>query len=674
MVTFVRNKFGSNNMSPASKAKSKDKKAGKEPQKASLKSSGTSNAGSGIPASAYNPLSGTFHALETVPASSTSSLHSNGRFRNMDETDDHFGSAHGAGVEYDSLSNNGSWSGESEDHKKKTSNLPNQQETIPGADNDKREKIRQKNEKKHQRQKERRAQELHERCSGYLMSRKLEALAQQLVAMGFSHERATMALILNEGKVEESVSWLFEGGEDADKLQGQNLGGGNLKIDISDELALIADMEVRYKCTKQEVERAVITSEGDLEKAAESLRELKLEPPTAPPKPEETGDPPTASKFSVALNQSVARRQQQQQQQKSNPPSMVQQRRDDKDFNYTKTAVPVVGSSESGSKNLQPMKRIQPKLEWAKPQQTAVPSDKRWPSAGSSPPVSYSLASPLQVSPPPAKIETRYVAAGSEYKDSHAAIVREPVIMMQRSQSVNVKQVPATSISSSPPGTAASWYPTNSVDIMKSSGLMPHIPTTRSLSPNNLNSNQMFHQLHYQQQQQHQHQHLIPSSSPMESPGTSRGNGLWSRTVPSPTLAAASSLGLFSGLGGLAGSSGATSPVDWSTAGSMAQLDYTSIDWSLDRGLSSPSHNGLWLGSGSLKNNTQMYDSSTSALGAKLTMRTAASGNGVRIPGLQDNGVANAETSATGSHEWTSPFEGKDLFSLPRQFVSSPSL
>ncbi|KDP34538.1 hypothetical protein JCGZ_11088 [Jatropha curcas] len=654
-------------MSPASKSKSKDKKAGKEPQKASSKPSGPANAGSGIPASAYNPLSGTFHALESVPTSSASSVHANGRFRNIDDTDDHFSGSLGAGVEYDSVSNNGSWSGESEDHKDK--NPPVRQETIPGADNDKREKIRQKNERKHQRQKEKRAQELHERCSGYLMSRKLEALAQQLVAMGFPHERATMALILNEGKVEESVSWLFEGGEDGDKNWDQNLGGGNLKIDISEELARMADMELRYKCTKQEVERAVVGSEGDLDKAAESLRELKLDPPSAPPKPEETGDPPTVSngKLSVAVSQNMVR--QQQQQQKPNPPSLLQQRRDDREFNYTKT-VPVAGPPESGSKNLQPLKRIQPKMEWAKPQQMAFPAEKRWPSTGSSPSVSYSLASPLQVSPPPAKTtEARFVAVGNDYKNLQPGTVREPVIMMQRPQSVNTKQVPASSISSSPPGTATSWYPTNGVDAIKSNGLMHHIPTTRSLSPNNLNSNQMFHQLHYQQPQ-----HFVPGSGPGDSPGTSRGNGLWSRTGASSTLAAASSLGLFSGLGGSAGSSGASSPVDWSTAGSMAQLDYTSIDWSLDRGLVSPRPSGLWLGPGSFKNSTQMYDSSSSSLGAKLAMRTAATGNGVRIPGLQDGGVANSETSGTGSQEWTSPFEGKDLFSLPRQFVSSPSL
>ncbi|KAF2291786.1 hypothetical protein GH714_035599 [Hevea brasiliensis] len=321
-----------------------------------------------------------------------------------------------------------------------------------------------------------------------------------------------------------------------------------------------------------------------------------------------------------------------QQQQKANPPSMIQQRRDDRDFNYTKTAIPVVGSPESGNKNLHPLNRIQSKIEWLKPPRTAVLAEKRWPSAGTSP-VSYSLASPLQVSTLPSKTEARFVAVGSEYKNLH-------------------------------PGTVMERF-----DIVKSNGSMPHIPTTRSYSPNNLNSNQMFHQHHFQQQQ-----HFVPGSSPGDSPGTNRGNGLWNRTVLPPTLAAASSLGLFTGLGGSAGSSGASSPVDWSTAGSMARLDYSSIDWSLDRGLSSPRASGLWMDPGYLKHGTQIYDSSSTSLGAKLDMRTAAIGNGVPIPGLQDGEVASAETSAAKSHEWTSPFEGKDLFTLPRQFVSSPSL
>ncbi|KAI4305878.1 hypothetical protein L6164_029211 [Bauhinia variegata] len=654
-------------MSPATRSKSKDKKVTKEAQKASsAKPSGSGNAGAGIPASAYNPLLGTFHTLEVSPMSSTSPVQSNGRFRNIDETDEHTGVSAVAGVEYDSVSNNGSWSGESEDHKEKPSNAPVRLEAVPGADNDKREKIRQKNERKHQRQKERRAQELHERCNGYLMSRKLEALAQQLVSMGFSHERATMSLILNEGRMEESITWIIDTGDEADKHKDKFESGGNLKIDISEELARIADMETRYHCSKQEVERAIVACEGDPDKAAESLRELKQDPPSAPPKPEETGDPPTFNngKQSGVVSQSPKV-------QTKLGPSPNQPKKDEKDFNYTKSAVTIGVPSESSNKNLPPVKRIQPKSEWAKPQQAVTPADKRWPSAGSNPSVSYSLASPMQVSPPPAKTEARYMTVGGDYKNLQPGPAREPVVVMQRPQTVNAKQVPATSMSSSPPGMGASWYPTNSVEVTRSNGFLSHTPTTRSLSPNYLSSSQMYHQL-YQPQQQF----IAGNSSSVDPQASSRGNSMWNRTGASPTLAAASSLGLFSGLGSAA-ISGASSPVDWSTGGSM-QFDYTNIDWSLDRGLSSPRSNALWLGlSPFSKSNTHhyIYGSNTSGVAAQPSIRSIPSnGNMVPMPGLQDGGVATAETSAAGSREWSSPFEGKDLFSFSRQFVSPPSL
>lgn len=648
-------------MLPASRSKSKDKRAGKEPQKASSKPSAPPSTGSGTPTSGYNPLLGTFHTLETASVSSASTLNSNGRFRNIDDTDENSGSSPGTGFEYDAISNNDSWSGESEDHKEKTSNPTGKQGTIPGADNDKREKIRQKNERKHLRQKERRAQDLHERCSGYLMSRKLEVLAQQLVTMGFSSERATMALILNEGKVEESVAWLFEGGEEADNHKGQNLdGGSNLKIDIAEELAKIADMEIKYNCLRQDVERAIVAGEGDLEKAAETLRAQRHDPP-ATPKPEATGDPPNINngRPSVAVTQNLLRAQS-----KSNSSSTIQTRKEEKDFNYTKTAVGVPACLEAGSKNVPPAKRIPPKLEWAKPQQIATPAEKRWPSAGSNPSVSYSVASSLQVPPPPPKAETRYVAVGSEPKTLQPGSLREPVIVMQRPQSINSKQVLA-SISSSP-GAAAGWYP-NNAEVMKSNGLLSNIITARSLSPNNLSANQLYHHHHHQAQ-------LVSSSSPVVPPGAIQGNDSWSRMSTSPNLSAASSLGLFSWLGSnnLAGSS---SSVDWSSGGSMNQLDYTNIDWSLDR--SSPlstNSSGLWQGLAFMNNPTPMYDSSTPGMGVKPTMSTALpNGNMISNALLQDGGMASAEASAASSREWTSPFEGKDLFSLPRQFVSSPS-
>ncbi|EPS73571.1 hypothetical protein M569_01186, partial [Genlisea aurea] len=245
-------------MSPTSTSKPKERKTARVHVNATVANPA---------ASGYNPLSGTFHAFETIPVSSTlSSANSNGRFRNIDDTDDHNGNFSGSGIDYDAVSNNGSWSGESEDPKEKASQP--KESAAGAADSEKREKMRLKNERKHQRQKERRAQELREKCSGYLMSRKLESLAQQLVAMGFSAERATMALILNEGRVEESVSWLFD--NNVEEHSGLDT-GGNLKIDISDELAKITDMEIRYKASKQEVERAVVAYEGDIEKAEEML-------------------------------------------------------------------------------------------------------------------------------------------------------------------------------------------------------------------------------------------------------------------------------------------------------------------------------------------------------------------------------------------------------------------
>lgn len=644
-------------MSPASKSKSKDKKAAKEPPKVSSKPSSLVSASGGTPASGYNPQSGTFHSFEAAPIiPSTSPLHANGRFRNIDDTDDHGGN----GIEYDSASNNGSWSGESEDHKEKPSQTIQRPESVvPGADSDKREKIRQKNERKHQRQKERRAQELHEKCSGYLMSRKLEALAHQLVAMGFSHERATMALILNEGRVEESVSWLFESSEEDNKREHNVDGGGNLKIDISEELARITELEKRYQASKQEVERAVVASEGDLDKAEEALKEHKQEPPAVPSKPDDTSDPPNPIAVAggklpipMAHNPNAV---------KVNfkpfpPTTILQQRRDDRDFNYTKAPVTVVGPSiDTGTKNMHTLKKIPPK-----PQHMSVPTDKRWAGNGSNPSVSsYSLTSPLQASPPPAKPEARFV--GNELKNLQLGSVREPVIVMQRPQSINGKQVPSSSVGPSPPN----WY-SNSTETVKPNGSGPPVSVSRSISPNGVSLNPMYNQLHYQAQQ------FVPSNSSMDSQAVN--NGLWSRGGASPTIAPASNLGLFSGIG-VNGSSGSNSPVDWSTGGSMMQLDYTSIDWSLDLGSLTSKANGWWTnGNYTMQNNGHAFDVFSYELGLKSAMRPILSNrNGGSFSGLQDE-AAPSDTTGGGSREWTSPFEEKDIFSLPRQYVSSPSL
>ncbi|GAB2218448.1 hypothetical protein Drorol1_Dr00001671 [Drosera rotundifolia] len=654
----------------STKSKSKDKRAGKE-QKASSKASAIVSATSGIPTSAYNPVLGTFHTLEPSPTSLAPSLHVNGRFKNIDESDDHSGSTNGSGGEYDSASNNDSRSVESEEQKDKIQNTPPKQEVVPGADNEKREKIRQKNERKHLRQKEKRAQELHERCGSYLKSRKLEALAQQLVGMGFSVERATMALLQNEGKVENAVLWLLERVEEADKRTDPSLDScGNVKIDISQELAKIVEMELRFKCSKQDVERAVVACEGDLDKAEETLRLHKQDSPPLMQKLEEASDLPSLSNgnISLTLNQNLVRPLP-----KSSSNNVLQQRRDEKDSNYAKAAVKVAPAQISVSKNVQPLVRTpQQKLDWARPPLVTATTEKRWPVGVSSPSVSYPLASPLQVSNTLAKVESNYVPVTGEVKPG---IMREPVVVMQRPQSVNAKQAPVSNIGLSPPGTTGGWYPSSS-ESLKPNGLLQHIPSTRSPSPNNLSSNHFYHQPIYPQAQQ-----LIPGSGSLDVPVTTRGNS-WGITGTSPPLAAAS-LGLFSG-------NGSSCYSDWSTGGAMLSCDYNNVDWSLDPRALPHKPNGLMNGMGSFqKSKPQIYESNQLAMGVKPGMRLLSSngnslslnanglsmnGNGLSLMGLHDGVDATVDTVPANSREWTSPFEEKDLFSIPRQFVSSPSL
>ncbi|KAL1225908.1 hypothetical protein V5N11_019592 [Cardamine amara subsp. amara] len=630
-------------MSPATKSKSKDKKTGKEAQKASPKPALSINGNSNMAANAYNPLLGTFQVLDSVSSIASVSPLQYGRFRSIDEADVN-------GIESDSVSNNGSCSGESEDHKEKTTNLPLKQEVIPGADNDKREKVRQKNERKHQRQKERRAQELYEKCSTYLMSRKLEAHTQQIMAMGISQEHATTALMMNEGKVEESVHWLFDRGEE--EIEKQSIQSpGNLKIDITEELARITQMELQFKCTRQEIERAVVQAEGDLDRAEEVMKGTKYEELSLPVKQEESGDPltPSNGKFTVGIGYQNSDAETQ-------PvllPSL-QPTRDDKSFNYTKSPSP----TESVNKMMvQPMKRPELKLEWPKPQQSAALADKRWPNTGYIPSASYSLPSSPSPSPQPAvRVEARYIASGNEFKNlQQQPANRESVVgMRQRAQVVSTNPVPTSSMSVPP----TSWNPSASIEIMKSNGFIQthNIPGARSPSPNNMNPNQIYQQLQYQNQKRFTNNNQVDPHGNM-----ARGNGgLWTRnnTPSSPSISAASSLGLFSAVGS-AGTSGASSPVDWISGG---LVDYRSIDWSLDQGLSPNSRN--W---SELKSSSHTYDANMNKYSLKGSIGgRVSSSNGVTME--------NAETQqAATSQEWTSPFEGKDIFSLSRQYVP-PSL
>ncbi|KAL9266191.1 hypothetical protein AKJ16_DCAP20541, partial [Drosera capensis] len=382
--------------------------------------------------------------------------------------------------------------------------------------------------------------------------------------MGFSVERATMALLQNEGKVENAVVWLLERGEEADKRTDPSLdSGGNVKIDISQELARIAEMELRFKCSKQDVERAIVACQGDLDKAEESFRLQKQDSPPSMQKLEEASDLPSLSNgnISLALNQNLVRPLL-----KSGSNNILEQRRDEKDSNYAKAAVRVAPAQISLSKTVQPLARTpQQKLDWARVPLVTSTTEKRWPVGVSSPSVSYPLASPLQA------------------------------------------------------------------------------------------------------------QELVPGSGSLDVPVTTRGNS-WGITGTSPPLAAAS-LGLFSG-------NDSSCYSDWTTGGAMLSCDYNNVDWSLDPRALPHKPNGLMNGMGSFqKRNPQICESKQLAMGGKPRMRLLSSngnslslnanglsmsGNGLSSIGLHDGVDTTVDTVPANSREWTSPFEEKDLFSIPR--------
>ncbi|XP_020690069.1 uncharacterized protein LOC110105051 [Dendrobium catenatum] len=615
-------------MSSASKSKSKDKstpRAGKEQSKVSIKPSPMpAYGGNGSSTSVYNPVLGTFHTLEISPP--LFPPQSNSRFRTIDDPEDHSGNSPGTTAEYDSLSNNDSCSGESEDQKEKPTSTAPRIDAIPGCDNnDKRDKIRQKNERKHQRQKERRAQELHERCNAFLTSRKLETLSRQLVVMGFPSDRAFMSLIINEGRMEDSVSWLLhEGLEDNRQHVLANLEDkSHIKLDITDELSRVAELEVKLKCTKQDVERAVVACEGDLLRAEDSLRSQKQAATAVPtPKSDEFVD-------STGLNSKISGPNH------NNPVSIraapiQQQRRDEKDLNYSKTMLPGTLPDEYANRSLQQaFKKMQLKpTDWSRVPPTAF--DKRWLAMGSTPSVSYpSLASPVQISGPPLKSESQFVATmGHEVQTG----LQEGIVMRRPKQQ---------NLSVSPPP-ASGWYPSGSpghnLASMGSTGSSLH-----QFYPQN-----NFHPMR---------------SGPADLPAaTGWSNQAWnaSRTTSS-SLASPSSLGLFTSLGS-SGSSASSSQNDWNASGLAAHRDYSSIDWSLDLS--------------SLRPSLQSDSWSTMLMGGNATERPQVNvGGGVYLPGLQEGGGLLADPSVpSNSQEWSNPFEGSDLFRVTRQYVTSPTL
>lgn len=638
----------------ASKDKSSARAATKKQAKASKTSSKNSNK-SPAATTAQNSVDELVHTVEISSAPVASLSHSdNGHFQNMEDTDDHSSSPRGTVSDFDLSSNNGSCSGESEDPKEKTVDSSNQQEKTSGCDHEKREKIRLKNEKKHQRQKEKRAQELHERCKGYLMSRKLEALSQQLVAMGFSSERATMALMLNEGKLEESVSWLFEGNEeDARSKDTANITSGvNLKIDISSEIAHISALEAQYKCSKQEVERAVVACGGDLHEAEGILREQKQKESIHQSNHDGIGERKTMPR-AQEMPGSVS-------------VLAMQSSKNDREFSRDTTAMTVPSWLEAGNRSVQQSLKMmdQPRL--------LKGGEKRWPAVGSG--VSSSTSTPpLPVFHHPfVKAEAQIGASRNEGISLRREIPEqpvEPVVFMQQPQSINGLQ---NSVSSPMlPGTTT-WYPNNAsaIENIISSDKLLHSHSRMSLGAETRRLEQLYHQhVHNQPQFMSRPVEMLSSgldilwakdsASPLPHSFPSEQQSLWKAgggTLPS--FAVPSSYGSKSNLShgsSPAQTSGFMSQMDWNLGGLMQYCDYNRIDWTLR----SPSGRS-----------SELLSSSPGLSSSSL--RNRSGGRLCELGMMQGGGGVKDMSSSGGLRDWTSPFAGNDLFSAPRQLVTSP--
>lgn len=702
-------------MSPA-KQKANKKQAAKI-QRASPRQAPVS---SGTAASAYNPVSGTFHTLEPV-SSDPGTVNQNGRFRSIDDVDDSPGS-NGLGAEFECMSNNGSCSGESEDQshingkeKHGVGTLRSPPGLVGGLD--KRDKIREKNERKHQRQKERRAQELRDKCTGYLMSRKLEALSQQLALMGFSKERATMALILNDGYVEQSVAWLLEGSEG--QVHEDWNTGGNPKIDISEELERIAEIEKEYKFARPDIERAIVSCEGELDKALECLqaRSQNTSPARAeghkppggtddvPANLKESATPVATMPCSPGAGQTRAN---------GLFHAALQSRREDKDPSHTKGRlqchsvnynIPPVGSARGPTHvrtHSNPLTNLQRSLS---------PAEQKGYGHGSRTPPCSQTASPPYVSSYIYAADTRTdsILCGSGKTDSKMVRIpsrdsfvnassKETVSTGQSHQPLCTGSQPGGTLSScpvspSPVRPPSSWScgftdvgsPSSVQHVISMSG-DAGLTTVKKLAEN-INIREA-HAQHY-------HSLGSTKSDASASHWNLVGNGLsdLDAHVPSSNLVHSvsgspllSSYGLNTGWGtGLSYSS-----VDWSM-GTTVNCDYKKIDWSMSS-LSSPTLStgylqGLPSNLGSLTLQ-EKYDSGwnleeerrfhaiseTPSLWSELNK-----GAGVWKPNSSRIGVHDktcsepGNTAGFGAHEWTSPFAGKDLFTLP-QAIPSPSL
>ncbi|CAA6662188.1 unnamed protein product [Spirodela intermedia] len=600
-------------MSPATKSKPKEKSSSKLPKeqspKPSLKpSTAPVSGGASILGGAYNPLSGTFHSMETVPSSAIPlAPQVNSRFQSIDDSDDHSGGSSGL-REYDSVSNESCSGDSSEDPKEKPGSMSkSHQEAVPGSDMEKREKIRQKNERKHQRQRQRRAEELFSRCTSFLMSRKLDILAQQLVAMGLPYEQATRALIVTGGQVEEAVAWLFEAGEGEEKASGSD-GDDRPRIDIDDELARMATMEAEFKCSKQEIHKAVVACGGDLEKAAEVLKAQKHDPPSPPASPRQKKKAPAASL----------------------PPAMGQ--------NPANTA------------------RGAPEAERPKAQAPTPPAQKRLLPTACLPGPSSPPLLPTRLGALPAAAEARGgttaasdVVSGFGVKTSlPAAATRETVVVMQRPQSYAKENLlPPSSgvIHGGSPAVTSGWLTTGIVNVEAMKAPTP---------PN-----------------QGHHRHPLPNTTDAATTGRSFAGYTQPPPSSLLTMPSSLGLFTGWGSSGLPGGSSSSVNWS-SSGGSMMTCDYNYVDWSPNSaatswqpfpavGRATIQDIGGWT----------MRAAAVAAAAAAAAEQHGPVRAAVMCERGFPVDLSTRASAADGTREWTNAFAGGDMFSLSRKVVMS---
>ncbi|XP_047175147.1 uncharacterized protein LOC124842657 [Vigna umbellata] len=383
---------------------------------------------------------------------------------------------------------------------------------------------------------------------------------------------AQVGLMLNDGKIEESVSWMFEASEAHTKTT-SNVGvRANLKIDVSEELVQVSDMEAR-----------------DLRKAENTLKSQKQESSVSQLKPEQSAKISGLMRSQRLPSVSVSTQQRQ---------------------------------TGEGSVLLLSM---------------------LWPST--------------QVSSPSVKIEVQLSSFGNKGRMFHQGMDRDPVVMMQQHPLFrNGKQDPISRGNASPSGTRglyANNYP--AAENVRSNRMFLQNHTRGSVA--NVNMDQ-FYQAYYKDHP-YVFGHVDSSSSgvgffckPMHTSSPWPSIRL-STNAPSPSLTVPPSLGLFSGQTGARAFS-SHSHVDWNTGGMMPEFDYTRVDWTLDCTSLSSKQGGLRLGISANISGNRMSNSC--------------------MAGLQNVCMSRNTSSFSGLREWTSPFEGNDIFSLPRSFVTSPPL